>query len=85
VIARVRGDTALAGGGRTENAAGPEFQRVRFSRLNPDGSQQKNSRDASAFQDQQGNYRRPDKPPPPPDPKFVPPEDDSTDPTRSRE
>ncbi|WP_437909499.1 RHS repeat-associated core domain-containing protein [Sorangium sp. So ce327] len=50
-------------------------------KLNPDGSQQKNSRDPNAFQDEQGNYRRPDKPPPPPEPKFVPPEDDNTDPT----
>ncbi|MGK3971695.1 RHS repeat-associated core domain-containing protein [Sorangium sp. So ce118] len=51
-------------------------------RLNSDGSQQKNSRDPGAFQDEHGNFKRPDKSPPPPDSKFVPPEGDSTDPTR---
>jgi hypothetical protein len=81
LIARARGETALAGGGRTRSAAGPECQRVRDARLTLDSSHQKNSHDPSAFHDEQGNCRRPDKPPPP-EPKFVPPEDDNTDPTR---
>ncbi|WP_438043737.1 RHS repeat-associated core domain-containing protein [Sorangium sp. So ce128] len=51
-------------------------------KLNPDGSQQMTRRDPNAFRDEQGNFRRPDKPVPPPQPKFVPPEDDTSDPTK---
>ncbi len=40
LIARVCVETALAGGGRMRSAAGPEFQRVRDARLNPDSSHQ---------------------------------------------